>query len=92
MPNFELADALNRYFQMGCKTFTRHELLAYGGMNWFRVENCLRAWESRGLIQILKPLAEAQDGEIIVELLHPIESLPEKRPLCSVVAPLAEKH
>jgi len=81
MPYFELADTLNRYFQTGCKTFTRHELLAYGGMNRSRVENCLRAWESRGLIQILKPIAEALDGEIIVKLRCPIESVPGKRSL-----------
>jgi hypothetical protein len=72
-PHFKLVEALNRYFQIGCTNFTRHELLAYGGMNWSRVENCLRAWESRGLIQVLKPLAGTQDGEIIVKLLHPIE-------------------
>jgi len=72
MPHFELANALNRYFELGCKTFTRHELLAYGGADRPRVENCLRAWESRGLIQVLKPLDAAQDGEIIVKLLHPI--------------------
>jgi len=73
MHHFELADALNRYFQVGCTTFTRHELLAYGGTDWPRVEHCLTAWESRGLIQILKPLAEAHDGEIVVKLLRPIE-------------------
>ena len=90
MPPFELADALNRYFQIGCCAFTRHELLAYGGMNWSRVENCLREWESRGLLQVLKPLAGAQDGEIVVKLLHPIE---EQRYLNRhMLATAAEKH
>jgi hypothetical protein len=70
--HFRLAEALNRYYEVGCKTFTRHELLAYGGMDWSRVEKCLRAWESQGLIRIFKPLTGAQNGEIIAELLHPI--------------------
>jgi len=35
---------------------------------------------SRGaLIQILKPLAEAQDGEIVVKLLHGIEDPARRR-------------
>jgi hypothetical protein len=71
--HFELADVSNRYFQVGCKTFTRHELLAYGGMDLACVENCLCEWESRGFIQVLKPLKGAQDGDIIVNLLNPIQ-------------------
>jgi hypothetical protein len=69
----QLADALNCYFQAGCKTFTRHELLAYGKMDFARVEGCLCEWESRGFIQVLKPLKGAQDGDIVVKLLHPIQ-------------------
>jgi hypothetical protein len=71
---FDLADVLNRYFQVGCKTFTRHELLAYSGVNQTHVENCLHYWASKGLVQIFKPLAEAKDGEIVVKLLQPIEN------------------
>lgn len=71
---FHLADVLNRYFQVGCKTFTRHELLAYGEANQISIENCLHAWKSRGFVRILKPLAEAADSEIVIELLHRIES------------------
>ena len=73
MIRFRLANALNRYFQVGCTTFTKHELLAYGDMNFSYVQNCLHVWESRGLLQVLKPLSEAEDGEIVVKLLHPIE-------------------
>jgi hypothetical protein len=73
MPYFELADALNGHFRVGCQTFTRQEVLAYGGRKLSRIENYLRAWESRGLIQVLKPLDRAQDGEIIVKVLHTIE-------------------
>jgi len=71
--HFELADTLNLYFKIGCQTFIRHELLAYGGMNWTRVENCLRAWEERGLIQLLRPLAGAGDGEIVAKQLRHID-------------------
>ena len=79
MTPFELADALNGHFRVGCQTFTRQELLAYGGMKLSRVKNCLRTWESRGLIQVLKPLDGARDGEIIVKLLHTIEDQKQTR-------------
>jgi hypothetical protein len=72
MSHFALADAMNRYFEIGCTTFTRHEVLAYGGMDWNRVQNCLRSWESQGLLKILKPLDGASDREIVVKLLHSI--------------------
>ena len=74
MSYFNLAEALYGHFRVGCQTFTRQELLAYGGMKPSRVENCLRRWESRGLVQVLKPLAGSQDGEVIVKLLHHIEN------------------
>ena len=71
--DFNLSAALNLYFQIGCQTFTRHELLAYGAMDQIRVMNCLLAWESRGLIKIFVPLEEAEDSEIVVKVLQPIK-------------------
>ena len=76
MHNNDLAEALNHYYQVGCKTFTRHELLAYGGMNWDRVQKSLRAWEDRGLLRILKPLEGSGDSETVVKLLRLIEEPP----------------
>ncbi len=72
--DFRLEDTLNRYFEMGCQTFTRHELLAYGGNDPAHVEYFLLAWETKGLIQILKPLHQAEDAETCIKLLQPIRN------------------
>jgi hypothetical protein len=74
LPHFELANALNLYFGVGCKNFTRHELLAYAKLDRVCVESCLPAWEARGYLQILKPLAGAEDAEVVVKLLKRIEN------------------
>ncbi len=73
MPEFALKDALNRYLQHGCSTFTKHEVLAYGGGDRRRVECCLSHWESRKLLQILKRFEEAADNDIVVKVLKMID-------------------
>jgi hypothetical protein len=75
MPDCLLADTLNRYFAAGCKTFTRHELLAYGGGDRRRVENSLHFWESEGLLEIRTPLELASDSEIVVRVFEQIPQL-----------------
>ena len=72
LAHLELKETFNRYFDVGCTTFTKHELLAYGRGNRRRIEACLVAWESRGCLQILKPFETAEDDDVVVKLLDPI--------------------
>ncbi len=73
MPSFALKEAFNQYFHDGCCTFTKHQVLAYGALDRQRIAACLADWESRELLQILKPLEKAADNDIIVKLLKRIE-------------------
>lgn len=72
MQNEDLAEVMNRYFRMGCKTFTRHELLAYGQLDVQRLEKCLDDWQSQGVLEILTSPEKAADGEIVAKMLSPI--------------------
>lgn len=73
MPHSYLKEAFNLYFKEGCRTFTRHEVLAYGAAERRQIEACLANWESRGYLQMVKPFDTAQDGDVIVKLLKAID-------------------
>ncbi len=73
MAQFVLKEGFNRYFQDGCTTFTKHEVLAYGAANRRHIEECLADWESKGFIKVLKPLDTAADGDVIVKVLKTIK-------------------
>lgn len=73
MPTFALKEAFNQYFDQGCCTFTKHEVLAYGAGDRQRIAACLVEWESKNLLQLLKPLEAAADSDKIVQVLKVIE-------------------
>jgi len=73
MSRFLLKDALNQYFQLGCKTHTRRQVLSYGGNDRPRINTYLHEWETRGLVQVVKPLEDADDADVVVKVLDLID-------------------
>jgi len=73
MKRFLLKEAFNQYFQMGCKTHTKHQLLVYGAHDRNRINACLGDWKLRGLVQVVKPLEEADESDIVVKVLNLVD-------------------
>ncbi len=74
MSKFLLKEAFNQYLHSGCRTHTKREILVYGDRDLQRIEACLEDWKTRGYVEILKPLEEAQDPDIVVKVVDYIDA------------------
>jgi hypothetical protein len=69
MKSFALKEALNRYFEDGFTNFRKVDIESYGEGDWPRIKECLRNWESRGLVKTLVSIDEANEEDVVVKVL-----------------------
>lgn len=69
-----LRAVLHKAMEDGPRTqFTKRNLIAFSKGDVETLKVCLEEWQSKGYLQILKPLAECKDEEICIEMKSFIE-------------------
>ncbi len=70
---FALQESINRYLDDGARAYSKGTLGYFGAHDWPRIKTSLAEWESRGLLRIVRPIDEARDDEIVIEMLDYID-------------------
>ena len=70
---FALKGNINRYLDDGVRTYSKGDLGHFGIHDWPRIKASLAEWESRGLLRFIKPIDEARDDDVVIEMLNYID-------------------
>jgi hypothetical protein len=70
---FALQAAINRYLDDGVRVYSKKDLGVFGADDWERIHASLAQWQSRGLLRVVKPLDEACDDDVVIEMLDYID-------------------
>jgi hypothetical protein len=70
---FALKESINRFLDDGTRRYSKQDLGEFGAYDWPRIEACIQKWERRGLLKILKPLSEASNDDVVIEMLNYID-------------------
>jgi hypothetical protein len=64
-----LSASINRYLDDGVREYSPSDLLQFGHQNWPVIKETLADWQSRGLVQILKPLEKSAPDDVVIKML-----------------------
>lgn len=64
----ELIAWIDRCLDDGTTIFTKRAVLDFGRGNFEVVVSCFEQWEANGVLEILKPLGEANDHEDVIKM------------------------
>ena len=65
-----LVTSINRYLDDGVLCYVKKDLGYFGKHNWPVINEYLTLWESQELLRIVKPINEASDSDVVIEMLH----------------------
>jgi len=68
------AAAINRFLEDGISEYTKHDLGAWGEEDWQNIKATLADWKYRGLTRIVKPIDEAEDRDVVIEMLKYVDT------------------
>ena len=64
---------INRCLDDGSRSFTKSTLGKFADNDWPNIKEFVAQWESRRLLRIVKPIDEAAETDIVIEMLDYID-------------------
>jgi hypothetical protein len=64
---------INRCLDDSVRAFSKSTVGAFGHGDWQNIKEILVQWEERGLLRIIKPIDEASDDDMVIEMLDYID-------------------